>query len=146
MRGMLSPGEDHPLPPGFDDIQRQELSRLYGRLADLRLLFIPIALGIGLYLALAEPARWRAAFLLAAMVPLGAFFAAEAIRFRRAGMSRQAVPVSLLAALLGQTAVAFATGALESPFIYTFVPLAVMIGIFASPGTLQALVAAQSLT
>lgn len=141
---MLEPGEVRPLPQGFDDIQRQELSRLYGRMADIRLLiFVPAALALAGALALAEPARWRAAFLFAVLVPLGAFFLVETLRFRRTGLTRSSVPVNLLAAVVGQVALAFATGALESPFTYTFVPLAVMIGLFAAPGARRALVVVQ---
>ncbi|GEJ59013.1 sensor histidine kinase [Anaeromyxobacter diazotrophicus] len=144
MRAMLEPGEGRPLPQGFEDIQRQELSRLFGRMADIRLIaFVPAALALAGALAVAEPARWRAAFLFAVLVPLAGLFAAETLRFRRSGLSRGAVTVNLLAAVVGQVALAFATGALESPFTYTFVPLAVMIGLFASPGAGRALVATQ---
>lgn len=141
---MLEPGEGRPLPQGFEDIQRQELSRLFGRMADIRLLaFVPAALALAGALAVAEPARWRAAFLFAVLVPLAGLFAVETLRFRRSGLSRSAVTVNLLAAVVGQVALAFATGALESPFTYAFVPLAVMIGLFASPGARRALVATQ---
>ena len=140
---MLEAEEGRPLPQGFEDIQRQELSRLFVRVADLRLLFfIPVALLAGT-LALAEPARWRAGFLAAVLVPLGAFFVLEAFRFRRTGLTRGAVTLNLLAVIVGHAALTFATGALESPFIYVFVPLAVMIGLFASPGVGPALVATQ---
>ena len=143
-RAMLEAEESRPLPQGFEDIQRQELSRLFGRMADIRLLvFVPAALALAAALAVAEPARWRGAFLFAVLVPLGAFFILETFRFRREGLARGAVTVNLLAAIVGQVALAFATGALESPFTYTFVPLAVMIGLFAAPGARGALVAAQ---
>ena len=143
-RAMLEAEESRPLPQGFEDIQRQELSRLFGRMADIRLLvFVPAALALAAALAVAEPARWRGAFLFAVLVPLGVFFILETIRFRREGLTRGAVTVNLLAAVVGQVALAFATGALESPFTYTFVPLAVMIGLFAAPGARGALVAAQ---
>ena len=143
-RAMLRVGEGRPLPQGFDDIQRQELSRLFGRMADIRLLaFVPAALALAVALALSEPARWRTVFLFAVLVPLGALFAVETVRFRRSGLARSAVTVNLLAAVVGQVALSFATGALESPFTYTFVPLAVMIGLFASAGAHRALVATQ---
>src|SRR4030042_1490700 len=80
------PGEgDHgvalPSPPGFDEIQRQELSPLFGRMVGVRLVvFVPLAITLALFVALAEPARWRALFLLALLVPIGTFFVTEAVR------------------------------------------------------------------
>jgi two-component system, NtrC family, sensor histidine kinase HydH len=142
MRAMLR-GEEGRLPSGFDEIQRQELSRLYGRMSAVRLVFVPVLLALAVYLALAEPARWRAAFVFAVVLPLAVFFVVESLRFRRAGLSRAAVPVNLAAVLVGQSALAFATGGLESPVTYAFVPLAVMIGIFASRRAHLALVATQ---
>ena len=123
----MLPGEESRLPPGFDEIQRQELSRLYGRMSAVRLVFVPVLLAVAVYLALAEPARWRAVFVFAVVLPLAVFFVVESLRFRRAGLSRAAVPVNLAAVVVGQSALAFATGGLESPVTYAFVPLAVMI-------------------
>ena len=119
-------------PPGFDEIQRHELSRLFGRMVGIRLVvFVPLALMLALFVALAEPARWRSLFLFALLVPVATFFVAEAVRVRRgSGLGGWAVFWNLLAALAAQVGVAFATGALESPFTYAFVPLAVMVGIF----------------
>ena len=132
-------------PAGFDEIQRHELSRLFGRMVGVRLVvFVPLAMMLALFVALAEPARWRSLFLLALLVPIATFFVAEAVRVRRReGFHARAVFWNLLAAMLAQVGVAFATGALESPFTYTFVPLAVMVGIFSSPHIRWALVAGQ---
>jgi signal transduction histidine kinase len=124
-----------PPPPGFDEIQSHELSRLYGRLVGIRLVvFLPLALALALFVALAEPARWRSLFLVALLVPVATFFVVEAARVRRGELRRSTVLWNLLVAMLAQIGVAFATGALESPFTYAFVPLAVMVGIFCSPG------------
>ncbi|MFL5272100.1 MAG: sensor histidine kinase, partial [Anaeromyxobacteraceae bacterium] len=119
-----------PAPPGFDEIQRRELSRLFGRMVGIRLVVIPLALALVLVLALFDPARWRASFLVAAVVPLGAYFIAEAVRFRRRGFRPGAVVPNLVGALLGQVALCAATGALESPVTYAFVPLAFLAGVF----------------
>jgi two-component system, NtrC family, sensor histidine kinase HydH len=131
-----SPDEsDMPPPHGFEEIQRQELSRLFGRMVGVRLVvFVPLAMALALFVALAEPARWRALFLLALLVPIGTFFVTEALRVRRcSGFHPRAVFRNLLVAMAAQIGVAFATGALESPFTYTFIPLAVMVGLFSSP-------------
>jgi signal transduction histidine kinase len=123
-----------PPPPGFEEIQRDELSGLFGRMVGIRLAFIPLIGLLALFVAVFEPARWRVIFLAVLFVPAGVYFVAEAIRFRRSGFRPDAVSPNLLAAVTGQAGLVFATGALESPFIYTFVPLAVMVGLFSSPG------------
>jgi two-component system sensor histidine kinase HydH len=132
-------------PPGFDDIQRHELSRLFGRMVGIRLVvYVPLAMMLALFVALVEPARWRSLFLLALLVPIGTFFVTEAVRVRRhSGFHPGAVFWNLLVAMVAQIGVAFATGALESPFTYTFIPLAVMVGIFTSPRIRWALVGLQ---
>jgi two-component system, NtrC family, sensor histidine kinase HydH len=146
---MLRPGDELPEasavppPPGYDEIQRQELSRLFGRMVGIRLFVIPLAAVLALCLALLDPSRWRAALLVALVVPAGIFFASEALRYRRRGFQPEAVTVNLAAMVAGQLGIAFATGALESPFTYTFVPLAVMIGIFSSRRARWPLVATQ---
>jgi two-component system, NtrC family, sensor histidine kinase HydH len=132
--GMLRATDDPPCampaPPGFDEIQRRELSRLFGRMVGIRLVVIPLALALVLVLALFDPARWRAPFLVAAVVPIGAYFIAEAVRFRRRGFRPAAIVPNLLGALAGQVALCAATGALESPVTYAFVPLAFLVGVF----------------
>ena len=103
----------HASPPaGFDEIQRHELSRLFGRMVGVRLVvFVPLALMLALFVALAEPARWRSRFLVALLVPIATFFIVEAVRVRRgAGFRERAVFWNLLAAMLAQVGVAFATG------------------------------------
>jgi signal transduction histidine kinase len=119
-----------PAPAGFDDIQRQELSRLFGRMVGIRLVVIPIAVALVLLVAMFEPARWHVPFLVALLVPVGGYFVAEAVRFRRRGFRPGAIVPNLLGAAATQVGLSFATGALESPFTYTFVPLAFMVGIF----------------
>src|SRR6266545_3921447 len=105
-----------PAPAGFEEIQSQELSRLFGRMVGIRLAFIPVVGLLALFAALAEPARWRSAFLFALFVPLATFFIAEVLRFRRSGFQSSAVTWNLVGAVVGQVGLAFATGALESPF------------------------------
>jgi two-component system sensor histidine kinase HydH len=119
-----------PRPPGFDEIQRQEVSRLFGRMVGVRLYALPIAVTLVLAVAAVEPARWRFAFLVALLVPTAAFFVAEAVRFRRSGFRPGVVVQNLVGMLCVQVGLAFATGALESPVTYAFVPLAALSGLF----------------
>ena len=132
-------------PPGFEEIQRDELSRLFGRMAGIRLFALPLALALMLLVAFTEPAPWRKALVLGLCLPASAFFVSEAVRHRRRGLTPLAVPANLLVVLLVQLGLAFATGALESPVTYAFVPLAVMVGVFASRQAHLAVVAAQLL-
>ncbi len=134
MRGMLAWPEvplPVPPPPGFEEIQRQELAALFGRMVGLRLFFVPAAAALLLYVALFEPSRWRTALVAALLLPMATFFVAELVRFRRAGFRRSATFWNLAAGVAAQLVLAFATGGLESPFTYAFVPLAIMTGVFA---------------
>jgi signal transduction histidine kinase len=125
-------GVPAPPPPGFEDIQRQELSGLFGRMVGLRLGFIPVAVALCLFVALREPARWRTALLAGLLLGATAYFLLELVRFRRRGLAPHAIPANLLAAIVVQGGLALATGGLESPFTYTFVPVAALVGLFAS--------------
>ncbi len=119
-----------PPPPGYREIQEQELSRLFGRMAGARLVAFPPIFGIGLWLAWVEPASWRKVLIVALVSLLSAFFVAEWRRWRRRGFTPGAVPRNLSVAISGVTLVAFATGGLASPFLYVSVPLGVVSGVF----------------
>ncbi len=130
-------------PPGFEEIQRNELSRLFGRLVGIRLVAIPIAFLVAVAIAVLDPARWRIAALAVLFATVGTYFVSEAIRYRRSGFRREAVLWNLLATIAAQFTVCLVTGALESPLIVIFVPLALMIGIFGPARSWWALVVAQ---
>jgi signal transduction histidine kinase len=119
-----------PPPPGHRQIQREELSRLFGRLAGARLVALPPLLCVALWLAWVEPARWRKLLVVTVVALLGAFFVAEWVRWRRHGFAPSAIPRNLSVAIVGVTVVAFATGGLASPFLYVSVPLGVVSGLF----------------
>ena len=119
-----------PSPPGYRQIQQEELSRLFGRMAGARLVALPPIFGIALWLAWAEPARWRRLLIAALVTAMSAFFVAEWSRWRRRGFTPGAVPRNLSVAISGITLVAFATGGLASPFLYVSVPLGVISGVF----------------
>jgi signal transduction histidine kinase len=132
-----------PAPPGFEEIQGKELSRLFGRLVGIRLVAIPVAAALALALAIVDPARWRVALLGVLLATVGTYFVSEAVRYRRSGFRREAVVWNLLATIAAQATLCMATGALESPITYAFVPAALMIGIFGPPRRYLALVLAQ---
>jgi signal transduction histidine kinase len=119
-----------PPPPGHREIQQEELSRLFGRMAGARLLALPPFLGIAVWLAWIEPSPWWKAIVAATVAALLAFFVAEWVRWRRRGFTPGAVPRNLSVAIVGLSLVALATGGLSSPFIWISVPLGVISGVF----------------
>jgi signal transduction histidine kinase len=135
-----------PPPPGFDEIQRQELSVLFGRMVGVRLVFLPLVLALGVWAAFLEPGRWRRALLAALIAALMAFFVVEFLRFRRQGFGRNAVPVNLAVGVLGQALVTLASGGLQSPFLFVMIPIAIIAGIFIAPRLLFLLVGFQVAT
>jgi signal transduction histidine kinase len=129
MLGLDEAQRVHP-PAGHREIQQEELSRLFGRMAGARLVALPPLLAIALWLAWVEPARWRKVLLVTVVTGIFAFFVAEWVRFRRTGFTPGAVPRNLSVAIVGVTTIAFATGGLASPFLYVSVPLGVVSGVF----------------
>ncbi len=122
-------------PPGQQEIERDELARLFGRMVGTRLVAAPIIMGFTAWIAFAEPAHWRRAVLVAATVFIPAFFVFEWLRFRQRGFTKRAVPANLAVACVGQAIVTFASGGLGSPFLYVMVPLGILTGVFIrSPG------------
>ncbi len=132
-----------PPPPGFEEIQRQELSRLYGRMVAGRLVFVPLIFAIAAWAAFLDPARWRLVLLLATGTVAIAFFVVEAVRYWRRGIGRHTIPINLGAAALGQALVTLATGGIESPFLFVTIPLAIVFGVFIAPPLLFAFMAFQ---
>ncbi|HSD22014.1 MAG TPA: HAMP domain-containing sensor histidine kinase [Anaeromyxobacter sp.] len=119
-----------PPPPGHREIQHEELSRLFGRMAGARLVALPPIGALALWLAWVETASWRRGALLVAVVGMFAFFVAEWVRFRRRGFTPGAVPRNLLVATFWQMGITAVTGGLASPFLYIAVPLGMIAGVF----------------
>ncbi len=122
-----------PPPPGFEEIQRQELSGLFGRMVGARLVALPVVLGLGAWAAFLEPDLWRRALVAALIAALMTFFVVELLRFRRQGIGRSSIPVNLAVGVAGTALVSLATGGLQSPFLYVMIPLAIVSGIFIGP-------------
>ena len=117
-----------PPPSGLEQIQRQELSRLFGQIVWVRLLVIPILFGVVLWVVFSDPAAWRRGLGLGLAVCAMAFSASELLRFRRRGLGQRALAVNLAVGIGGQTLVMAATGGLTSPFVY---PMTVLIAVVA---------------
>jgi signal transduction histidine kinase len=119
-----------PPPPGHREIQQEELSRLFGRMAGARLVALPPILGFAVWLAFIEPTPWRRIVLALAVSALVAFFVVEWVAWRRRGFTSGAVPRNLSVAVLGSSVIVFATGGLASPFLYLTVVLGIIVGVF----------------
>ncbi len=128
----ILPGRNEPMPtpPGHREIQHEEVSRLFGKMAGGRLAALPPIVVLALWLAWVEPAAWRRVALLVAVVGMCVFFVAEWVRFRRVGFRPGAIPRNLVVATFWQMAITAVTGGLASPFLYIAVPLGMIAGVF----------------
>ncbi len=130
-------------PPAHERILHQEQTRLFGRVVSARLMLLPVLAAALIGLAWVQPLGWRTVLLLTLSVVAPTFFVFEWLRYRRHGLSPNALPLNITAATLGQLSVAAATGGLSSPFIYGAVPIAAAIGTFLDRRWRRALAALQ---
>jgi signal transduction histidine kinase len=122
--------EEGPLPAGHEEIEREELSRLFGRVVAVRVLVIPFVLvGLGWIVAV-DVTPWRRAVLLVVGTVVPVFFVTEWLRFRRVGFTALAVPLNLAVAAGAIATISFVTGGVQSPFVFVLVPFAVMNALF----------------
>ena len=133
-----------PPPPGYDEIQREELSRLFGQATLLRLLGVPIALGLVIWLAVTPVIAWRRGLLITLGVFAMVVIIHEVLRFRRRGLGRRAFAVNFAFAAVGQATGALATGGLESPLFFAMFPIAAAGAMLVEPPMLLALVGTQT--
>lgn len=117
------------LPHGFEDIQREEGARIFGRVASIRLLLAPVVFAIAVLVALHDVAPWRQAVLLGLTTFLLLLSIIEVVRFRRRGLRPYVIPLNLGAGVFGQLVIVAITGGLESPIIPVQVMFAVLIGM-----------------
>ena len=134
-----------PPPPGFEDIQREELSRLFGRVVLVRLSIVPVMVGLVAWLLVTPVTPWRRSLLATLGLSAIALFVREALRHRRQGMGRRSFALNMSFAAVAQAAAALATGGLESPFLFAMFPLAMVSAVVVEPPLLLLLVAVQAI-
>jgi len=122
-----------PAPAGFDEIQSEELSRLFGRVIHLRLAVVPVMIGLLVWLAVHPMASWRRNLLGAIAILAIALFVHEVVRHRRHGLGKRAFAVNFAAAALGQAVAALATGGLGSPLFIIMYPIAMVGAVVVEP-------------
>jgi len=129
--------------PGFDEIEREELSRLFGRVAWARVAVLPALVGLVMWLLATDETPWRRWLLGTLIVLASAFFLVEAGRHRGANFQRGTIRINLTFAVLAQACVTFATGGLGSPFLFAMFPIAMVVAITTRPPAAYVLVACQ---
>jgi two-component system sensor histidine kinase HydH len=118
-----------PPSPAFEEIQRQEVNRLFGHVVGARLFFVPVIMGLAVWLAFGDPDPWHRVLVTGVATVALLFFAVEAVRARRLGIERVSIPLNLGMAALGSALVTLGTGGLDSPFVHLLPVLALVFGI-----------------
>jgi signal transduction histidine kinase len=129
--------------PGFDEIEREELSRLFGRVAWARVAVLPVLVGLVMWLLVTDETPWRRWVLGTLIVLASAFFLVEAGRHRASALHRGTIRLNLTFAVLAQAAATFATGGLGSPLLPIMFPIAMVVAITVRPPASFVLVACQ---
>ncbi len=118
------------LPPaGYDELQRSEFTRIFGRIVGVRMYIAPVVASLVLLLAVWEPAPWRRVVLLTLPLVMLTVSITELVRYRRAGMGPHALELNLLLAVFGQLTVSFVTGGVESPAMPVMLVLTLLLGL-----------------
>jgi two-component system, NtrC family, sensor histidine kinase HydH len=117
-----------PVPPGFEEIRREEQARAFRALLRARYLAHPLFLAIVLYIGLNDSSWYRAIVMIGATTVMVGAMVLETLLIRRKGISqyrigyRDLIPLVLTFLLL-----ALFSGGTRSPFIV--VTLAVLVGV-----------------
>ncbi len=130
-----APHEEPRVTPrdGFEEIQRQEMSRLFGLFTRARLTLIPALVVLFAWTWWVDPTGWRIIILAVAVPVLAAIFVIEFRRWQRRGLSRHAIDRNLVVGILAVVTFSAVSGGLQSPFLPVMVVLTVAIGLFGSP-------------
>jgi len=120
-------------PAGFQEIQRQEMSRLFGLFTRARLALIPTLIAFYGWVVWADPVRWRIVVLAVAVPVLVVVFVYEFRRWRQRGLSPHAIDRNLAVAIFSVLVISTVSGGLESPFLPVVLMVTLATGLFASP-------------
>ena len=148
MSGVRKPSKRPPMsktprPPGYEEIEREELSRLFGRVTSARLLVVPVMIGLVVWLLISQVTPWRRYLLITLGVLAMGLFVHEVLHYRRHGLGRRAFVVNFGFAAVGQATASLATGGLESPFFFAMFPMGMVGAVLVEPPVLFALVGTQ---
>jgi two-component system sensor histidine kinase HydH len=133
-----------PQPAGYDEIQREELSRLFGALSHVRLAVAPVVFAFVVWILTHPVVPWRRGVLVTLGVAAFGFFVHEVVHHRRFGLGRRAFIVNFAFAVVGQALASLATGGLESPFLFAMFPLAMVAAVMVEAPAVFIMVAVQA--
>ncbi|MGC3997686.1 MAG: HAMP domain-containing sensor histidine kinase [Anaeromyxobacter sp.] len=122
-----------PTPSVQKTIEQEEMGRLFGHLAWARVVAIPVAGALACWLLWQDGSAWRRHLLGGGLAVIFTFFLVEWLRYRRSGLTPHAIRVNLFGAAAGIMVVSFASGGIESPFLVTAVPIAVLTSVLIRP-------------
>jgi len=132
--GRPAPREEHVnQPAGFQEIQRQEMARLFGLFTRARLALIPTLVAFYAWVVWTDPVPWRISVLAVAVPVLVGVFVFEFRRFRIRGLSPHALDRNLAMAVFGVLVITTVSGGLDSPLLPVAVIVTMAVGLFASP-------------
>jgi signal transduction histidine kinase len=121
-----------PLPPGYEEIHRTELARLFGKVMDARLYVAPVVALAALALGFSEPAVWRRVVLSLVALAMIGVSVLEQWRFQRRGMGARSADFNIAVGVVGQALGSAATGGLESPLLPLMVVIAFIVGMIST--------------
>jgi signal transduction histidine kinase len=116
--------------PGIDEIQQQELARLFGSFARVRALLVPVAFAMLGYIAWTDTANWRRAIMAGVVCAAIGLALTELWHFQRSGMRRVRFVRTFVIAAIGHLAMCAASGGIESPFLPMLIPISLFFGAF----------------
>jgi two-component system sensor histidine kinase HydH len=119
-------------PPGFEEIQRQEISRLFGKMTRARLWLIPLFIGLFAWLVTLDPTPWRVLLLAVALPVFAGFIVLEFRRYRSQGLRPGAIDLNVSFATGGLLLLSAGSGGIQSPFIPVLFIIATATALFAS--------------
>jgi len=117
-----------PLPTP-EEIRDREMAWITRRITQARLILLPIGALFLTLLVLYDREPWKLALLAVVVAGLGTIGVFDLLRLRRARERPSPAFFDPLIALVLQTGLIFLTGAMESPLLVIYVPLAMISGV-----------------
>ena len=116
--------------PEIHKIRDEEVARLVPRFLRWRTIFLPVGILFMVVIVVLEPTRWRVGSLGVVIALLGGIWVLDAVRLRRKkAYPARSYPMEVALGLVMQGAVIWMTGAMESPLLVIWIPLAMVSGI-----------------
>src|SRR5262245_26019706 len=108
----------------IEEIQRQELARMFGGFARVRMLLLPIMLCIVGWIIFQDPALWRRLSIGVMLVGAPLVAGTELWKIRRLGLQHIRYHRTFAAASIAMFGLSLSTGGMESPFYPSIFPMA----------------------